>query len=240
MSKYILNMTKSKNKPAEIKPTALMMPRFNLCVLMCFSFFLFRVSAQFDENNGTIKFPSNPDEKSLFEVPEESPFLKGDFLNKPLDISAPKNNNPKINMENQEKFLDPGDYYLTKLKGKKGEDDKNPNDYKSNQYLGDYRVEGDDVRIIFRDHEYPDGDRVRILHNDDVIRANVLLVERFVGLVVELVPGFNKIDFIALNQGTSGPNTAEVRVYDEAGNLTAANQWNLATGVKATYIIVKE
>ena len=38
----------------------------------------------------------------------------------------------------------------------------------------------------------------------------------------------------------TGPNTAEVRVYDEAGNLTAANQWNLATGVKATFIIVKE
>ena len=240
MSIFILNMTKKLFKSYEILPTAFMLSRFNLYILMCFSFFVFRVSAQFEKNNSTIKFPSDSNEKSLFEVPEESPFLKGDFLNKPLDISSPKNNNPKINMENQERFLDPGDYYLTKLKGKKGEDDKNPNNYKSNQYLGDYRVEGDDVRIIFRDHEYPDGDRVRILHNDDVIRANVLLVERFVGLVVELVPGFNKIDFIALNQGTSGPNTAEVRVYDEAGNLIAANQWNLATGVKATFIIVKE
>jgi hypothetical protein len=233
-------MTKKIFKPSGASPAAFMLPRFNIYMVMYFSFFVFRISAQFDGNNSTIKFHSNPDEKSLFEVPEESPFLKGDFLNKPLDISAPKNNNPKINMENQEKFLDPGDYYLTKLKGEKGEGDKNPNNYKSNQYLGDYRVEGDDVRIIFRDHEYPDGDRVRILHNDDVIRANVLLVERFMGLVVELVPGFNKIDFIALNQGASGPNTAEVRVYDEAGNLTAANQWNLATGVKATFIIVKE
>ena len=237
---FILNMTKKLFKSNKILHAAFMLSRFNLYILMCFSFFVFRVSAQFEKNNSTIKFPSDPNDKSLFEVPEESPFLKGDFLNKPLDISSPKNNNPNINMENQERFLDPGDYYLTKLKGKKGEDDKNPNNYKSNQYLGDYRVEGDDVRIIFRDHEYPDGDRVRILHNDDVIRANVLLVERFVGLVVELVPGFNKIDFIALNQGTSGPNTAEVRVYDEVGNLTAANQWNLATGVKATFIIVKE
>ena len=73
-----------------------------------------------------------------------------------------------------------------------------------------------------------------------VIQPNVLLVERFVGLTVELVPGFNKIDFIALNQGTSGPNTAEVRVYDENGNITAANQWNLTTGVRATYILIKE
>ena len=99
---------------------------------------------------------------------------------------------------------------------------------------------GNQARIIFRDHEYPDGDRIKILHNDKVVQPNVLLVERFKGLNIELIPGFNKIDFIALNQGTSGPNTAEVRVYDENGNMTAANQWNLATGVRATYILIKE
>ena len=65
-------------------------------------------------------------------------------------------------------------------------------------------------------------------------------MERFKGLSLELVNGFNKIDFVALNQGESGPNTAEVRVYDEYGNMTASNQWNLATGVRATYILVKE
>ena len=147
---------------------------------------------------------------------------------------------PKINMENQENFLDPGNIYLPKLKGKGIEADKDPNKYRTNQFMGDYRVEGNQARIIFRDHEYPDGDRVRILHNDKIIQPNVLLVERFVGLKIDLVPGFNKIDFIALNQGTSGPNTAEVRVYDENGDMTAANQWNLATGVKATYILIKE
>ena len=81
--------------------------------------------------------------------------------------------------------------------------------------MGDYRIKGSKARIIFRDHEYPDGDRVRILHNDKVIQPNILLVERFRGLNISLVKGFNKIDFIALNQGESGPNTAEVRVYDE-------------------------
>ena len=51
--------------------------------------------------------------------------------------------------------------------------------------------------------------------------------------------GFNVIDFVALNQGSSGPNTAEVRVYDDIGNLVGNNRWNLATGVKATYIVYK-
>jgi hypothetical protein len=31
-----------------------------------------------------------------------------------------------------------------------------------------------------------------------------------------------------------------VRVFDDEGKLVGANRWNLATGVKATYIIVKE
>ena len=150
------------------------------------------------------------------------------------------NDSPKTNMEEQEKFLNPGDIYLSKLKGKGVEAGKDPKKYRTNQFMGDYRIQGNQARIIYRDHEYPDGDRVRILHNDIVIKNNVLLVERFVGLTLELVPGFNKIDFVALNQGSSGPNTAEVRVYDENGDMTAANQWNLATGVKATYILIKE
>ena len=70
--------------------------------------------------------------------------------------------------------------------------------------------------------------------------SRILLQEQFVALSLNLMVGFNKIDFVALNQGTSGPNTAEVRVFDDQGNLIGSNRWNLATGVKATYIIVKE
>ncbi len=218
-------------------------PFISIWVALIFSF-QFTI-AQIENNNPSFSFPSNSSDKpnSLFQPPaEESPYLKGDFLEKPLDMTDPKldDNDSKINIEEQEKFLNPGDIYLSKLKGRGVEAGKDPNKYRTNQYMGDYRIEGDQARIIFRDHEYPDGDRVRILHNDMVIQPNVLLVERFVGLNLELVPGFNKIDFIALNQGTSGPNTAEVRVYDENGDMTAANQWNLATGVRATYILIKE
>jgi hypothetical protein len=203
------------------------------------------VNAQVENDNSSFSFPSNRNDNSnpFFEPPQEkSPYLKGDFMEKPLDITDPTLDykGAKINMGEQEKFLNAGDIYLSKLKGKGLEAGKDPKKYRTNQYMGDYRMDGNQARIIFRDHEYPDGDRVRILHNDQVIQPNVLLVERFVGLTIELVAGFNKIDFIALNQGTSGPNTAEVRVYDENGEMTAANQWNLATGVRATYILIKE
>ena len=201
--------------------------------------------AQVENNNFSFSFPSynSDNSNSIFQPPpEESPYLKGNFMEKPLNMTDPslEDKGTNINMEENEKFLDPGDIYLSKLKDKGVEAEKDPNKYRTNQYMGDYRMDGNQARIIFRDHEYPDGDRVRILHNDKVIQSNVLLVERFVGLTIELVPGFNKVDFIALNQGVSGPNTAEVRVYDENGEMTAANQWNLATGVRATYILIKE
>ena len=112
--------------------------------------------------------------------------------------------------------------------------------FRQNQYLGDFKLNGNSIEIIFRDHEYFDGDRVRILVNDIVIVENVLLENSFKGLNYKLKSGFNKIDFLALNQGESGPNTAEIRVFNEKGGLVTSNQWNLATGVKATLIVVKD
>ena len=135
--------------------------------------------------------------------------------------------------------MDPGKQYLKKL-NRKPENEKNPNLFKTDQYLGDFRNNGKFVQIAVRDHESPDGDLIRIMLNDVEVVSQVLLQERFKSISIDLVMGFNKIDFVALNQGASGPNTAEVRVFDDNGKLVGSNRWNLATGVKATYIIVKE
>ncbi len=85
-----------------------------------------------------------------------------------------------------------------------------------------------------------DGDRVSILVNDQIVIQNLTLNSTFRGINLKLGEGFNKIDFIALNQGDSGPNTAELRIYDDNERLISSNQWNLATGAKATLIIVKQ
>ena len=85
-----------------------------------------------------------------------------------------------------------------------------------------------------------DGDEIRVLVNDKEVVSRVFLEGSFKVLELGLEKGFNKIDFEALNQGYSGPNTAEFQVYDDKGQLVSANQWNLATGFKATIIIVKE
>ena len=68
---------------------------------------------------------------------------------------------------------------------------------------------------------------------------NLTLDSSFRGINLDLEEGFNKIDFMALNQGSSGPNTAELRVFDDKDQMISSNQWNLATGGTATFIVVK-
>ena len=83
-----------------------------------------------------------------------------------------------------------------------------------------------------------DGDRIKIYLNGEVIEYNVLLTGSFKGVNVDLVQGFNRIEFEALNQGSSGPNTAQVA--DDKGQVIHNNRWNLSTGSRASLIIVKE
>ena len=139
--------------------------------------------------------------------------------------------------QNNEYFLNPGDAYVKKLNKEK---EKNPNNYLGDVYLGDIATVSDAANIVCRDFEYVDGDRVRIMVNDEVVVQNLTLDSSFRGINLKLGEGFNKIDFIALNQGDSGPNTAELRIYDDNKKLISSNQWNLATGAKATLIIVKK
>ncbi len=107
-------------------------------------------------------------------------------------------------------------------------------------YLGDVKTTAKFVGIVCRDHEFVDGDRVRIFANDQVVEHNIMLTGSFKGINVELDKGFNRLDFEALNQGSTGPNTAQVDVYDEKGQLLYSNKWLLSTGSKASLIIVKE
>jgi len=196
------------------------------------------------ESNQKPKLTLPPPEKkgpSLLQLEAKKGFLSEDFFTPKIEFKDPKNdlNSPPISFGENEQFLDPGLQYLNKI-NRQPEKEKNPNNFRVDQYLGDFRNNGKYVQIAVRDHESPDGDLIRIMLNDQEVVPRVLLEERFKTISINLIMGFNKIDFVALNQGASGPNTAEIRVFDDEGKLVGSNRWNLATGVKATYIIVKE
>ena len=110
----------------------------------------------------------------------------------------------------------------------------------SDQFLGEHRVDTKFVNIVCRDHEYPDGDRVRIYINGIIIKQDLLLKSNYRRVEVDLLQGKNTVEIEALNQGDSGPNTAEFIVYDDKGTVISSKEWNLLTGVKAIIVFQNE
>lgn len=100
--------------------------------------------------------------------------------------------------------------------------------------LGTLNSKTKTVKIECRDYSYVDGDRIRIYLNENVVSDNIGLKGNYYVYYLTLEKGYNKIDFQALNQGLSGPNTAELIVYDANGTLISSKEWGLATGEVAT------
>lgn len=198
------------------------------------------IYAQFENSNSGIRFENtetNSSSVSGFEMPA---VRKPSLNNNPssLDNSSFGKNEPKkIDVTKGDGLLDyktnNAPKYFTKDKEAKQE-------YGSDQNLGDVKTSGKKVTIMYRDHEFVDGDRIRVFLNDDVIESNVYLDGNYNGMTITLQDGFNRIDFQALNQGTSGPNTAQLKVIDENGTVLSLQEWNLLTGRKATIIVVKD
>lgn len=159
---------------------------------------------------------------------------KKEFDFKRPSLIQPKNN---FNMSKDYGFAKPTYEYKPAWLEK---DNEVKNEYYKDKYFGDFRVKTSTVYLSCRDHMYVDGDRVRVFLNGDVIEHDIFLVAQAREIKLELKPGINKIEVIALNQGTSGPNTAEFSVYDENGEQVIKNIWNLATGVMASFVLIHQ
>ena len=195
-------------------------------------------SQENSNNSSGLNFssPNSKSEKSLLNLKKkDNPFFKK------LENKNKKDFFPDANVKEKrpERFINSNDLYLSRLNRRETESNKNINKFKVDQFLGEIRNDGEYVNIILRDHEYPDGDLIKVQVNENVVMPAILLTEKAKGFKLDLKTGFNVVDFVAINQGSSGPNTAEIIVYDDQGKLVGTNRWNLATGVKATYIIYK-
>lgn len=210
--------------------------------------------AQITDSNSTsfsIPADSNSDgetTESPFEVkPIENSGLSNPNSGRVNGMSVPNstsNSDNEFSMFENENYGDPGEQYEKRmakvskeLEKRQGEDVTGKT---TDQYLGEFKTKGKSVTVAYRDYGGIDGDRIRVFVEGDVIKSNVLLGGTFSSFKLDLTLGFNKIDFQALNQGEVGPNTAELLVLDEEGNILASEYWALATGVKATIIVIKE
>ena len=107
------------------------------------------------------------------------------------------------------------------------------------QELGSISTSTDKIRIECRDHSFVDGDRVRVYLNEEIIYRTVTLKGNYFIINIDLKNGFNRIDIEALNQGSSGPNTAEFNVFDKNGYLISSKEWNMLTGNIATLVVIR-
>ncbi|MFK8061448.1 MAG: hypothetical protein AB8B78_15345 [Polaribacter sp.] len=221
-----------------------MKTKFNLFFLILFLFGTFNISAQLDNNSGT-------KDKGKIKTLNTKSATK---VKKPTSLEIDPTNGFKSAFDKEKE----------KLKKQQKEDNLNNKGIltqaklreqrflkafkkingryiypKIDQDLGSFRTDSKSVNIICRDFQYPDGDKVTIYVNDVPVIVNITLRQSYQKFNIPLRVGINKIAFKALNQGSSGPNTAAFKVYNDAGMLISSNEWNLATDAKATLVIAK-
>jgi hypothetical protein len=167
-------------------------------------------------SGGSLLFPEKKEERVVYKRP---------------------NTSPSFSMLQKSDLTDPG----VKFKNQKFKQDRAmAPGFKSDTFLGELRTGEKLLKIVCRDHQYVDGDLVRVWQDDKVLIEEIYLQSFYQGVNLELKPGFNKIEIEALNQGSSGPNTAEFKVMDSKGNVIQQNVWNLSAGVKALLVVLQE
>ena len=83
-----------------------------------------------------------------------------------------------------------------------------------------------------------DGDTVNVILNGVQVKSNWVLEFSHDEHELYLVPGNNTVDIFAVNEGSSSPNTACFRVYDDYGSELMQAAWNMDTGQLSRLIVV--
>ncbi|MCB0457842.1 MAG: hypothetical protein KDC91_08870 [Flavobacteriaceae bacterium] len=211
-----------------------------------FIFFFLLVSlsqAQVENNTNSVQFQvedkDTPSSSGL-----ELPARKLPSLSIPVEERNPNNNRslgegetPALDITKTDGLLDNKTNNAPKAFTK----DKEPTEeFNRDMNFGNIKTGAKFVSVQYRDHEYVDGDLIRVYVNGDIVQSSIYLDSSFSGFTLTLEKGINKIEFEALNQGSSGPNTAELHVYDDKGLIVSAKEWNLLTGRRAIITVIKE
>ena len=151
------------------------------------------------------------------------------------EINTESNNND-IDLSKQSNLVKPN----WKIRQDFSEGKNKNSDLNRDFFLGNIETRSNYVMIKCRDHEYVDGDRIRLMLNGSVIHPNIILNSTYYTVDIDLDDGYNNIDFIALNEGESSPNTAQLVVFDQYGNEISNKSWLLSTGYKAKLVIFKK
>lgn len=225
--------------------------------IICLLFMALHLNAQIDNSNKSVPIPAVESAKGEKEsVPTPiliKPEKKPSLTNKTENISGIpvrnqvtlKPSEKEFNMMEKSGLIDPGKIFEDKWANEKRKQqlevyENIPPELLGDQFLGDFKTTSEYANVICRDFGEQDGDLIKVLLNGTVVIARLELTNGLKTFKIMLDPGINKIDFYALNQGSVGFNTAEFQLFDDQDIVISKNNWYLATGKKATLIMVKE
>lgn len=178
------------------------------------------------------------EKKSIFNV-EKKPYLLGFKSNVDKYFNPPEVLKRKVSNFMTGSGDDEDDSDILTKRYFNGKDVSNVQ-LSSDFSLGTLHSTSNTVRIEVRDHSLIDGDRIRVYLNEKMLNSSVSLKGLYYIINIDLIKGYNRIDIEALNEGFSGPNTAEIRVFDEKGYLLSEKEWNIRIGQIATLGVVKQ
>lgn len=195
--------------------------------------------AQFDGGNNPVRIPPLNMPKMPTISPEKKPSL---WDIKPKEDAKPNPwDQPKEREFNQQNnFLDPAERFTKKMNNSlKGEGNGDYKIFRRNQYFGDFKTDSESIQVAVRDPQAIDGDYVKITQDGVVVYESIYLSGNFKTLEIKLKKGFNRIEFVALNEGNSFPNTGAFLIRDK-GQTIYQEEWNLSTGFNASFLIIRE
>ena len=199
-----------------------------------FIFFIFNNILSQEINNNTISIESLMKGDINFNIIDINTFKPKGLTNKDpynfFDFNFQIDDNDVLDITNKTNLVTP----TWEIRQSFNEGSGSTSEYQKDFNLGFLETDSNYIIIKCRDHEYIDGDRIRLMINGSIIYSNITLSSNFYIVDVDLKDGYNNIEFIALNEGEASPNTAQLVVYDEFGKLLSNKKWLISTGYKAT------
>ena len=205
-----------------------------------FIFFIFNNILSQEINNNTISIESLMKGDVNFNIIDINTFKPKGLTNKDpynfFDFNFQIDDNDVLDITNKTNLVSP----TWEIRQSFNEGSGSTSEYQKDFNLGFLETDSNYIIIKCRDHEYIDGDRIRLMINGSIIYSNITLSSNFYIVDVDLKDGYNNIEFIALNEGEASPNTAQLVVYDEFGKLLSNKKWLISTGYKATLGVYKK
>ncbi|MDO6674507.1 hypothetical protein Q4517_02975 [Tenacibaculum sp. 1_MG-2023] len=106
--------------------------------------------------------------------------------------------------------------------------------------IGSFRTKSKNININAIDFGQVDGDIITVFNNGVPIIKNYYLKHSLKKFKIPLELGFNKIEILAVDEGSLRPNTGAFTIYDDYDEVVISDLWQLARGAKVIALVIRE